>query len=131
MGRDRLVLGSAEQSIAVFDMDRRVELQRFPATIAPSARVLANECSRIVAGDGWFGTFDPLTSIITLYDRTGRPLGSHDLGRLPGYLEVSGWIQAVAASGDELAVAHGDTLTTLAVTVDPDCAMRAREAGGA
>jgi hypothetical protein len=130
-GPRRLVLGSAEQSIVVFDMDERAEVARFPAAIAPSRRTVTNECSRIVVGAGWYGTFDSLTSIITLYERTGRPLGSHDLGRLPGSAETSGWIQAVAASGNALAVAHGTTVVTVAVDIDPQCATRASKVGGA
>jgi hypothetical protein len=35
-GPRRLVLGSADQSIAGFDMDQRAEVARFPAAIAPS-----------------------------------------------------------------------------------------------
>ena len=84
-----------------------------------------------MVGAGWYGTFDPLTSIMTLYDRTGRPLGSHDLGRLPGRIDTSGWIQAVAASGHVLALSHGTTVVTVAVSIDPQCTKRASTAGGA
>ncbi len=130
-GPRRLVLGSADQSIVVLDLDQRAEVARFPAAIAPSRRTVTNECSRIVAGGGWFGSFDPQTSILTLYDRSGRPLGSHDLGRLPGQIETSGWIQALAASGNVLAVSHGNTVLTLAVDIDAQCGTRTSKAAGA
>jgi hypothetical protein len=130
-GPDRVVLGSADQFIAVFDVRRRTEVARFPVTIPPSRRLLANECSPIVAGDGWVATFDHLTSMLVMYDRTGRPLGGHDLSALPGFGGTSGWLQAVAASGNFLAVARGTSVTTVAITIDPGCAAHTTEARGA
>jgi hypothetical protein len=131
-GPDRVVLASADQFVAIFDVGRHAEIARFPATIAPSRRLLVDECSPVVAADEWIGTFDHLTSMLVLYDRAGHPLGSHDLSALPGFAGTSGWLQAVAASGRFLAVSHGTVVTTVGVTVDASCAAaRTPRTGGA
>jgi hypothetical protein len=105
-GHGRLVLASAGQWIAVYDLARRVEERRFPAVVSPSLRVATGECAPLLAGDGWYGTFDNLTSVLTVYDAEGKELGMRHLDRFLGLrnLPMVNRITAIAAQGRSVAV---------------------------
>ena len=38
----------------------------------------------MLVGDGWYGTFNNLTSVLTVYDAEGTELGARDLNRFLG-----------------------------------------------
>ncbi len=114
-----VVLASADQSLVVLDVARQTERQRFPALVGPSRRVTTGECTPVLAGDGWYATFNNVLSTLSFYDAAGRPLGTAALDRavgLPGNAIVS-----VAAAGDRIGVAHPGSVDTLAVEIRPGC----------
>src|SRR6201999_4119584 len=77
-----LVLASASQSMLVLDPVRGTEVARFPARVAPAVREFLDECSPIAAGADWIATVDLRTTVLSVYDRTGRDLGTRRLDRL-------------------------------------------------
>jgi hypothetical protein len=130
-GADHLVLASADQLIAVFDVATRTELLRFPAVVPPSRRAVTNECSPVVAGDGWYATFNHLTSLLTVYDGMGGEVGTRDLGKLLGLGEGNNWISAVAANGPYLSVGYVDQVVTVKLSHLAECRdQRAAASGG-
>jgi hypothetical protein len=120
-GADHLVLASADQLIAVFDVATWTELLRFPAVVSPSRRAVTNECSPVVAGDGWYATFNHLRSLLTVYDGMGGEVGTRDLGKLMGLGEGNNWISAVAANGPYLSVGYVDNVVTVKLSHLAEC----------
>jgi hypothetical protein len=120
-GARRLVLGSADQWLHVFDVATHREVLRFPATVPPSVRVLFGECTPIVTGDGWIATFDHLRSRLAVYDPRGVLLRVVRLDEVLG-LPTHG-ISALEAMGSDLAVAAGSSHTVWTVRLDTaECA---------
>jgi hypothetical protein len=114
----RLVLASGDQQIVVWDPATRTEVARFPARIGPSVRIRTDECTPIAAGADWIATADLATTIVSLYDRTGRDLGRRHLGYVtPSRSPIS----AIAGAGQWLGVAFGATVRTYDVRIAPDC----------
>lgn len=110
-----LVLASADQWVAVFDPSTRREVRRFPAIVSPSVRATPRECSALLAGRDWYGTFNNMTSLLSVYDITGRWVGSR---RLDEVLKLTfHGITALAAEGQYVAagVAGPNTVSTLAL----------------
>jgi hypothetical protein len=70
------VLASGDQSIAVFDPESATVLARFPARVGPSVRDAPDECTPLAVGDGWIATVDLRTSVLSVYDRSGRDFGT-------------------------------------------------------
>jgi hypothetical protein len=108
-GHGRLVLASADQWLGVYDLGQRVEVRRFPAAVWPSLRYTTDECAPVLAGDGWYGTFSNLTSVLTVYDAEGTELG---VRRLDRFLVLENFamdnrITAIAAQGRFLGVGIG------------------------
>src|SRR5439155_1047412 len=101
-GHGRLVLASADQWLGVYDLEQRIEVERFAAEVSPSLRVSTGECAPVLVGDGWYGTFNNLTSVLTVYDAEGNELGARDLNRFLGL--GSNRITAIAAQGRHVAV---------------------------
>jgi len=108
-GAGRVVLGSADQWLHVFDLATHREVVRFPASVPQSVRVSFGECTPIVTGDGWIATFDHLRSRLAVYDPRGLPLRVVRLDELLG-LPTHG-ISALEATGSELAIAAGPSHT--------------------
>ena len=120
-GHGRLVLASADQWLGVYDLEQRVEVKRFSAEVWPSLRVNTGECAPVLVGDGWYGTFNHLTSVLTVYDAEGNELGTRDLQR---FLQLgSNRISAIAAQGRHVAVGsfYDDAVRTFEVKVGAAC----------
>ena len=128
-GTDRLVLGSADQQIVVFDVMKEAEVRRFPAVVSPSRRSVANECSPLLTGNGWYATFNHLTSMLTLYDADGHEMRSRDVAAVTQLGRGNSWITSVAASGDRVAIGHGQTVVTAEVRHRSGCADHASRVG--
>jgi len=112
-GRGRLVLASADQWVGVYDVEQRVEVKRFSAGVWPSLRLSTGECEPVLVGDGWYGTFNNLTSVLTFYDTEGNELGARDLDRF--LLLGSNRITAIGAQGRHVAVgtSYDDAVRTI------------------
>jgi hypothetical protein len=112
-----LVLASADQEIRVIDVASGVETLRFPAAVWPSRRLIFGECSPIVTGDGWLGSWNHLVGSLNVYSRDGADLGVVAL--VP-----PGTQGAVSAGGAGAWVAAGTwgQLSTGRLRVLPDCA---------
>jgi len=110
---DELVLASAEQEIRVFDVRRGTEIRRFPAHVWPSRRVDFLECSPIVAGDGWFGSYDHFSGTLNVYDHVGA-----ELATVP--LDARGSL-AIAASGSYIGVGFSGAIRTRQLADLADC----------
>ena len=120
-GQGQLVLASADQRLGVYDLRQRVEAKRFSAEVSPSLRVNTGECEPVLVGDGWYGTFNNLTSVLTVYDTEGNELGARDLNR---FLQLgSNRITAIAAQGRHVAVGTGydDAVRTIEVKLGAEC----------
>jgi len=120
-GHGRLVLASADQWLGVYDLQQRVEVQRFSAAVWPSLRVSTGECAPVLAGDGWYGTFNNLTSVLTVYDTEGNERGARDLNRFLGL--GNNRITAIAAQGRHVGVGIGydDVVKTIEVKFGAEC----------
>ncbi len=120
-GQGQLVLASADQRLGVYDLRQRVEAKRFSAEVSPSLRVNTGECEPVLVGDGWYGTFNNLTSVLTVYDTEGNELGARDLNR---FLQLgSNRITAIAAQGRHVAVGTGydDAVRTIELKLGAEC----------
>ena len=113
-----LVLASADQSIVVFDPERRQEIARFPARVSPSVREMPDECAPIAAGTDWIATADPRTTVLNVYDRSGRNLGTRRLDRL---LRPPSSLSTIAGAGHYLGIAVGTMVRTMELRITPDC----------
>jgi hypothetical protein len=114
-----LVLASASQWVSVFDVPNQKEVKRFAASVWPSLRMTTDECSQIVAGDGWFATFNHMTSLLTAYDGDGVRIGT---SRLDTVLKRRLGIEvSIAAAGSYLGVASDGVVRTFEVEVAPQC----------
>ena len=72
------------------------------------------ECSQVVAGGSWYGTFNHMTSLLAVYDREGRRVGSRHLDEF-----LRAGVTAVAAEGGYLAVGvDGGAVKTVAVKLE-------------
>ena len=120
-GHGRLVLASADQWLVVYDLEERVDVKRFSADVWPSLRVTTGECAPVLVGDGWYGTFNNLTSVLTVYDAEGTELGARDLNRFLGL--GSNRITALGAQGQHVAVGtrDDDTVRTIEVKLGTPC----------
>ena len=120
-GRDRLVLASADQWLGVYDLQRRVEVERFPAAVWPSLRFGTGECAPVLVGDGWYGTFNNLTSVLAVYDAEGNELGARRLDR---FLGLHDRVSAIAAQGRYVAVGVGydGVIKTIDMKLGAECA---------
>jgi hypothetical protein len=116
-----LVLATADQQLVVYDVRTRTELRRFPATVWPSRSSTSGECSPVLAGDGWYATFSNLTSVLSVYDGEGRLVGHRRLDRLLG-LGNHGIMAVGAGDGVALGVAHDVRVSTLRLSIPPECA---------
>jgi hypothetical protein len=115
---DRLVLASGDQQIVVWDPATRTEIVRFPARVGPSVRLRTDECTPIAAGTDWIATADLRTSVVSVYDRSGRDLGTRRLG----YMTLGNSpITTIAGAGRWLGVAFGGMVRTFDVRIAPDC----------
>jgi hypothetical protein len=99
-----VVLASPEQSLTVVDAGSLAARHTFPAVVPPSRRYHFGECSRVVAGGSWVGTFNQLVARLVVYDPDGTELGSVALDGLLGVPAYD--ITDVAARGDYLGVAQ-------------------------
>jgi hypothetical protein len=119
-GHGRLVLASAGQWLGVYDLGQRVEVERFAAAVWPSLRFLTGECAPVLVGDGWYGTFNNLTSVLTVYDTQGNELGARRLDR---FLGPSAPISAIAAQGRHVAVGVGwdGVIKTIELKLGAEC----------
>ena len=126
-GAGRLVLGSADQWLHVFDVATHREIVRFPAPVPPSVRVSFGECTPIVTGDGWIATFDHLRSRLAVYDQQGLPL---QVVRLDELLDLpTRDVSALEATGSDLAIATGASHTVWTVRLrTTECSAAARTA---
>ena len=118
---DEVVLAAADQWLVSYDPRTGTETRRFRAAVWPSQRVTTGECSPVLVGDGWYGTFSNGTSVLSVYDRDGRLVGHRRLERVLAL--GNNRISAIAASGHRLAVGYGydDTVATLELSFAPDC----------
>jgi len=117
---EQLVLASADQELWVFDAVERRLLRRFPAAVWPSRRFWVNECSQVVAGSDWYATFNHMTSLLTVYDREGRWMGSRRLNEMLN-VRYTPSMKSVAGAGGYLAVSVAGTVKTLRVTFAKQC----------
>jgi hypothetical protein len=116
---NELLLASADQWIVRLDCLTGREKGRFRAAVWPSLRLVTNECSPVVMGNGWYATLNNLTSLLTVYDAQGGELG---VRRLDDVLQLRyPSIKAIAAQGDYLAVANLGSVSTLELRVSPAC----------
>ncbi|TMB23509.1 MAG: glycosyltransferase family 39 protein [Deltaproteobacteria bacterium] len=118
-----VLLASAEQALVVLDVARHAERARFSALVGPSRRVTTGECTPVLAGDGWYATFNNLTSALSVYDTAGRPLGTARLDRVLGL--GANTITAVGAAGNRVGVGYATNVDTLELEVHPGCTVPA------
>jgi len=116
---DELVLADGHQWLVTYDVERGTETRRFPAAVWPSRRVTTGECAPVLVGNGWYGTFSNLTSLLSVCDRDGRLVGHRRLDRLLGLGDNR--ITAVGAGGRRLGVGYGADLFTFEVDFGPEC----------
>jgi hypothetical protein len=116
---NELVLASADQEILVYDLARKVEIARFPARVASAVRETIDECTPLAVGAGWIGIANLRTSVLSVYDRNGRDLGT---ARLDVHVPVSRGLSTIGGAGHYLGVASGSIVRTFEVRVDPACA---------
>jgi len=109
-----LALASADQTVVLVRPEERREIARFPADVWPSRRATFGECSLVLAGDGWYATFNPLLSALTLYDRRGERVGVCGLDRVLGL--GAHRITAIGATGRHIGVGISTQLETLALS---------------
>jgi hypothetical protein len=109
-----IVLASADQRLVIVDLDKRTT-REFAATVSPSRRVWVGECSPIVAGNDWYGTFNHMTSVLSVYDGSGTRVGTRRLNEAAGLAAGHNWIVAIAAAGQHLAVGYADLVRTFKV----------------
>ena len=81
------------------------------------------ECTPVLAGDGWYATFNNLTSALSVYDTAGRPLGTARLDRVLGL--GANTITAVGAAGNRVGVGYATNVDTLELEVHPGCTLPA------
>jgi hypothetical protein len=113
-----LVLASGSQTIAVFDPQRQTEIARFPARVSPSVRVTTDECTPLAVGAHWIAIADLRTSVLSVYDRTGRDLGTRRLDR---ELRVPLTLTTIGGVGQYLAVGIGTMVRIFELRIDRDC----------
>jgi hypothetical protein len=116
---DELILASADQTMLVFDAGAAVERARFAARVPPTVRDSVDECTPLVAGDGWIGVANLRSTVLSLYTLAGDDLGTQ---RLDDPLQGRVWsgVATIGASGRYLAVS-ADGIRTFEVRVDPAC----------
>jgi hypothetical protein len=120
-GANELVLASAAQEVLVYDLDRKVEVVRFPARVSPSVRDTVDECTPIAVGADWVGLVNLRTSVMSVYDWGGRDLGTSRLGTLvPGNRGLS----TIGGAGHYLGVSSGPIVRTFELRVDSACAAK-------
>ena len=113
-----VVLASAMQELVVFDPVQRVVVSRFPARVSPSLRDMTDECVPIAVGAEWFATANLRPGVLSVYDRSGRDLGTR---RLDEAMQVDSPLTSIAGAGRYLGVAAGPVVRTFEVRVDPAC----------
>jgi hypothetical protein len=114
-----LVLASAEQEVLIYDLASKSAIARFPARVSPSVRDAVDECTPLAVGDDWIGIANLRTSVLSLYDRSGRDLGTMRLDfLLPGPRGLS----TIGGAGHYLGVSSGTTVRTFEMHVDDACA---------
>jgi hypothetical protein len=114
-----LVLASAEQEVLIYDLAAQRAIARFPARVSPSVRDAVDECTPIAVGDDWIGIPSLRTSVLSVYDRSGRDLGATRLDFLvPGQRGLT----TIGGAGHYVGVSSGTTVHTFELHVDPACA---------
>jgi hypothetical protein len=113
-----VVLASAMQELVVFDPAQRTVVSRFQARISPSLRDTTDECVPIAVGAEWLATADLRTAVLSVYDRSGRDLGTR---RLDEAMHVDSPFTSIAGAGRYLGVAAGTVVHTFEVRIDPAC----------
>jgi hypothetical protein len=116
--RGAVVLASATQELVVFDPVRQVVVSQFPARVSPSLRDTTDECAPIAVGADWFAIANLRSAVLSVYDRSGRDLGTL---RLDEAMHVESPLTALAGAGRYLGVAAGTVIHTFEVRVDPSC----------
>jgi len=114
-----VMLASADQSLVTFDAATGTVVDRVPAAVWPSRRVLTGECTPVIVGDGWTATFNNLTSLLAVYATGGRARATVRLDRLAGI--GSNRITAVGAAGSYLGVGYDGMVETYRVAFRPEC----------
>jgi hypothetical protein len=69
-------------------------------------------------GRGWFATANTRSGVLSVYDRSGRDLGTR---RLDEAMHVDSPLTAIAGAGRYLGAAAGTVVHTFEVRVDPSC----------
>jgi hypothetical protein len=116
---ERLVLASADQEVVVFDPAHATEVARFPARVAPAVRMTNDECSLVAAGARWIALANPQSGVLSLYDASGRDLGTRRLDQAM-HAGVP-FVTAIGATGIHLAAASNGNVRTFEVRINPSC----------
>jgi hypothetical protein len=116
---DELILASADQTIMAFDAAAAVERARFAARVPPTVRDSVDECTPVVAGDGWIGIANLRSTVLSLYTIAGEDLGAQRLDD-PLLGHVWAGLATIGATGRYLAV-QADGIRTFEVRIDPSC----------
>ncbi len=114
-----LVLASGDQWIVVFDPEQQREVARFPARVSPAVRETTDECAPVAVGADWIATLDRRTTVLSVYDRAGRDLGTRRLDRI---IRQPYEFVTIAGAGHYLGVGVGHAVRTIELRIAPACA---------
>jgi len=101
----RLALASATGELVIADPVRRAVTARWPMPIWRGRNREFGGCSAVLAGDGWYATYDYQSATAACVDDDGTPLGSLDLRLALG--DPNAEIEAVGAAHGMIAVGSG------------------------
>jgi len=101
----RLVLAAATGELVVADTARREVTARWRMPIWRGRNREFGGCSAVLAGDGWYATYDYQSATAAFVDDHGAPLGSLDLRVALG--DPTAEIEAVGAAHGAIAVGSG------------------------
>ena len=74
------------------------------------------------AGRGWIATLDSLSSVLSVYDPAGRPLGTRRLDLAAGLVDPQ--FSGMGVAGRYLGLGMWTRVVSVEVTIDPSCAGR-------
>jgi hypothetical protein len=85
-------------------------------------RDTVDECTPLAIGADWIGIANLRTSVLSLYDWSGRDLGAT---RLDGLVSGHRGLSTIGGAGHYLGVSSSSIVRTFEVAVDPTCAANA------